>query len=158
MHTVLPTEWLKICKQCSSLYLKWVSCIFAGGYQTRSRAVLKPPTPGGEPCPTALWETRPCFTGPCLTFGWVVADDGRISCQRSDGVTVVGKFLFLCVFFAHLQYSYDFWYFQTIKNMKSEVLWQPTEPLLLDFHPFLISHEKLYEFYFNGLHSVVCID
>ncbi|KDR24128.1 Thrombospondin type-1 domain-containing protein 7B [Zootermopsis nevadensis] len=61
-----------------------------GGYETRSRAVLKPPTPGGEPCPTALWETRPCFTGPCLTFGWVVGDDGHISCQRSDGVRVVG--------------------------------------------------------------------
>jgi len=71
--------------------MNWIK--FTGGYQTRSRAVLKPPTPGGEPCPTALWETRPCFTGPCLTFGWVVSDDGHISCQRSDGVIVVGKFL-----------------------------------------------------------------
>ena len=71
------------------------NCVFTGGYQTRSRAVLKPPTPGGEPCPTALWETRPCFTGPCLTFGWVVDDDGHISCQRSDGVIVEGKFFLL---------------------------------------------------------------
>ncbi|PSN29270.1 Thrombospondin type-1 domain-containing protein 7A, partial [Blattella germanica] len=62
-----------------------------GGYQTRSRAVLKAPTPGGEPCPTALWETRPCFTGACLTFSWVMGEDGQITCQRSDGVIVVGK-------------------------------------------------------------------
>ncbi|XP_068083868.1 thrombospondin type-1 domain-containing protein 7B [Anabrus simplex] len=61
-----------------------------GGYQTRSRAVLKPPAPGGEPCPTALWETRPCFTGPCLTFDWIMTEDGSITCQRSDGVIVVG--------------------------------------------------------------------
>jgi hypothetical protein len=77
--------------------------VFTGGYQTRSRAVLKPPTPGGEPCPTALWETRPCFTGPCLTFGWVVDDDGHISCQRSDGVIVEGKcFLLLTLAFCRI--------------------------------------------------------
>lgn len=77
--------------------------MFTGGYQTRSRAVLKPPTPGGEPCPTALWETRPCFTGPCLTFGWVVDDDGHISCQRSDGVIVEGKcFLLLTLAFCRI--------------------------------------------------------
>ncbi|CAG2058624.1 unnamed protein product [Timema podura] len=60
------------------------------GYQTRSRAVLKPPNIGGEPCPTALWETRPCFTGPCLTFDWAVDDDGQLTCRRSDGVVVIG--------------------------------------------------------------------
>ncbi|XP_063229191.1 thrombospondin type-1 domain-containing protein 7A-like [Bacillus rossius redtenbacheri] len=61
-----------------------------GGYQTRSRAVLRPPADGGEPCPTALWETRPCFTGPCLIFDWALTEDGHITCQRSDGVMVVG--------------------------------------------------------------------
>ena len=65
--------------------------MITGGYQTRSRAVLKAPTPGGEPCPTALWETRPCFTGACLTFNWMIGEDGQITCQRSDGVIVVGK-------------------------------------------------------------------
>nr|CAD7411228.1 unnamed protein product [Timema poppensis] len=65
-------------------------CSFLGGYQTRSRAVLRPPNIGGEPCPTALWETRPCFTGPCLTFDWAVDDDGQLTCRRSDGVVVIG--------------------------------------------------------------------
>ncbi|XP_059486112.1 thrombospondin type-1 domain-containing protein 7B-like isoform X2 [Neocloeon triangulifer] len=60
-----------------------------GGYQTRSRAVLKPPKQNGEQCPAALWETRPCFSGPCLTYDWVVKDK-KIICERSDGEVVTG--------------------------------------------------------------------
>ncbi|KAF4521792.1 hypothetical protein B566_EDAN011377 [Ephemera danica] len=58
-------------------------------FKTRSRAVLQPPRQGGEPCPAALYETRPCFSGPCLTFDWAVRD-GDIVCQRSDGTQVTG--------------------------------------------------------------------
>ncbi|XP_047103075.1 thrombospondin type-1 domain-containing protein 7A-like [Schistocerca piceifrons] len=60
------------------------------GYMTRSRAILRHPSPEGEACPTALWETRPCFSGACLTFDWVISRDGKITCQRSDGVVVTG--------------------------------------------------------------------
>ncbi|XP_054260593.1 thrombospondin type-1 domain-containing protein 7A-like [Macrosteles quadrilineatus] len=61
------------------------------GYATRSRAVLRPPqSNGGEPCPEALWETRTCDLGPCLTFSWTIAPNGQIVCQRSDGLHVVG--------------------------------------------------------------------
>ncbi|XP_075225413.1 thrombospondin type-1 domain-containing protein 7A-like [Lycorma delicatula] len=61
------------------------------GYATRSRAVLRPPQAnGGEPCPEALWETKSCDLGPCLTFDWVITPSGEIVCQRSDGIHVVG--------------------------------------------------------------------
>ncbi|XP_073989358.1 thrombospondin type-1 domain-containing protein 7A-like isoform X3 [Rhodnius prolixus] len=61
------------------------------GYQTRSRAVIRPPqSAGAEPCPEALWETRPCDLGPCYTFDWTVTSSGNIICQRSDGLHVVG--------------------------------------------------------------------
>lgn len=65
-------------------------CSSLGGYQTRSRAILQHPRQGGEPCPAALFETRPCFSGPCLTFDWAVKD-GNTVCQRSDGVQVTGE-------------------------------------------------------------------
>ncbi|XP_039285521.1 LOW QUALITY PROTEIN: thrombospondin type-1 domain-containing protein 7A [Nilaparvata lugens] len=61
------------------------------GYATRSRAVLRPPQAnGGEPCPEALWETKTCDLGPCLTFDWVITPMGEVVCQRSDGIHVVG--------------------------------------------------------------------
>lgn len=61
------------------------------GYATRSRAVLRlPQSNGGEPCPEALWETRTCDLGPCLTFAWTITSTGQIICQRSDGLHVVG--------------------------------------------------------------------
>nr|CAD7426297.1 unnamed protein product [Timema monikensis] len=75
-------------KHFMSFTMNITDCLHRG-YQTRSRAVLKPPNIGGEPCPTALWETRPCFTGPCLTFDWAVDDDGQLTCRRSDGVVVI---------------------------------------------------------------------
>lgn len=65
--------------------------ILSGGYQTRSRAILKAPTANGEPCPTQLWETQPCFSGPCLTFDWNLGEDGQLICQRSDGTIALGE-------------------------------------------------------------------
>ncbi|XP_071440668.1 thrombospondin type-1 domain-containing protein 7B-like, partial [Hetaerina americana] len=76
-----------------------------GGYQTRSRTVLRPVKPGangGPPpsCPTALWETRPCAStssAPCLTYRWAILPSSEgpnapatIVCLRSDGVEVEG--------------------------------------------------------------------
>ncbi|KAF6210950.1 hypothetical protein GE061_014063 [Apolygus lucorum] len=61
------------------------------GYQTRSRAVIRPPqSAGAEPCPEALWETQPCSLGPCYSFDWTVTSTGNIVCQRSDGLHVSG--------------------------------------------------------------------
>lgn len=51
---------------------------------------MQPPRQNGEPCPAALWETRPCFSGPCLTYEWVLRD-GKVICERSDSEIVTGK-------------------------------------------------------------------
>ncbi|CAH1396828.1 unnamed protein product [Nezara viridula] len=61
------------------------------GYETRSRAVIRPPqSAGAEPCPEALWETRSCKPQPCYTFDWTVTAAGVIICQRNDGLRVEG--------------------------------------------------------------------
>ncbi|KAL1139411.1 hypothetical protein AAG570_006395 [Ranatra chinensis] len=96
-----PSTWEQCHSPCESdcqlsAWSHWSHCHAdctkeTSGYQTRSRAVIRPPqSAGAEPCPEALWETRPCDLGPCFTFDWTVTTSGKIICQRSDGLHVIG--------------------------------------------------------------------
>lgn len=84
--------------------LKYYCFSHAGGYQTRSRAVLKKASTGGEPCPPSLWETRPCHSAICLTFQWTI-HNSRAVCRRSDGLVTVGEFS--CIPISLLQIFYS---------------------------------------------------
>ncbi|XP_024081370.1 thrombospondin type-1 domain-containing protein 7A-like isoform X2 [Cimex lectularius] len=96
-----PPTWEQCHSPCDSdcqlsNWSEWSHCHAdctkeTSGYQTRSRAVIRPAqSAGAEPCPEALWETRPCDLGPCYTFDWTVDSTGQVICQRSDGLHVVG--------------------------------------------------------------------
>ncbi|XP_067132714.1 thrombospondin type-1 domain-containing protein 7B-like [Centruroides vittatus] len=59
------------------------------GYRTRSRAILVNAAGKHETCPKILWEKRPCWDGPCLTYGWKLKNN-VIQCVRSDGLVIEG--------------------------------------------------------------------
>ncbi|XP_064644651.1 thrombospondin type-1 domain-containing protein 7A-like [Lineus longissimus] len=83
-----------------SRWSRWGECVRKGdgpdeeGIQTRSRAILSFPAHSGAPCPTDLWETRPCKEGEYYTFKWHVSDWKNNTrdtwCQRSDGIRAIG--------------------------------------------------------------------
>ena len=65
------------------------------GQQTRSRAILSLPRPGGTPCAADLWATRPCNSGPCVSYSWQATpwfgDRRTVWCEASNGVKVTGE-------------------------------------------------------------------
>ena len=67
------------------------------GRQTRYRAVIDYPQPGGEPCPVDLMETKACSGGPCPRYSWNnnlwFGDRRHVWCENKDGLRVHGELI-----------------------------------------------------------------